>query len=130
MTTYSKLSTAKTIATKMARRHGVPYTTLAVEGGFKAMTVEAYEANNAVRVDKKSSKTTRTDGGALGSKIPCGPASVEEQISAVLLYADLTDNVKIKNFMSGVNPDYLAVILGKSKTRWGAIGNIREAVAL
>lgn len=32
------------------------------------------------------------------------------------------------NYLTGMNEDYLKMVLGKSKTRWGAIGNVRAAM--
>lgn len=134
--TYTKLFTAKMIAAKLSKKTGEQHIHVAIEGGFKVVTVAEYEAHKVALAAKKVGpqtvakvrKSSAPEGGVFGSQIPCGKASYEEQIAALWKFAEISNDRKMVNYLTGMNEDYLKMVLGKSKTRWGAIGNVRAAM--
>lgn len=139
-TTYTKLFPAKMAAAKLTKKHGVKYIFIAVEGGFKVLTEAAYAEHKAALASKKApaqEKAKRVYKPRASNKryavkvsemIPGGEANYEQQVEALWQFADLTENGKLQNYLTGMPREYLSMIIGGAKTRWGAIGNVRAAM--
>lgn len=118
---YAKLFPAKMAAAKLTKKTGnkyIPVGPSAVDGTYTVV----------LDVPAKVRKSSAPEGGVFGSQIPCGKASYEEQIAALWKFAEISNDRKMVNYLTGMNEDYLKMVLGKSKTRWGAIGNVRAAM--
>jgi hypothetical protein len=122
--TYSKLFPAKMAAAKLTKKHGVKYIPVgpdAVDGTY-IVELEVPSPAKAKRL-----RTTKR-GLKLGEHIPNGGASFKEQVAALWKFAELTGDSKLENYIDGM-PEYcMLMIIGGSKTRWGAIGNVRAAM--
>lgn len=123
--TYSKLFPAKMAAAKLTKKHGVKYIPVgpsAVDGTYTVeLEVPAPAKAKRVRTTKRGLK--------LGEHIPNGEASFEEQVAALWKFVELTGDSKLANYIDGMPREYMSMIIGGSKTRWGAIGNVRAALA-
>jgi hypothetical protein len=134
--TYSKLFPAKMAAAKLTKKHGIKYIFIPVEGGFNVLTEAAYAEHKAALASKKApaqgkAKRVRTTkrGLKLGEHIPNGEASFEDQVAALWVFVELTGDLELADYIKGMPRERLSMIFGSSKTRWGAIGNVRAALA-
>lgn len=128
-TTYTKLFPARMAAAKLTKKHGVKYIVAgpsAVDGIF-TVELEVPAPVKAKRAYKPRASNKRY-AVKVSEVIMGGEANYEQQVEALWQFANLTENGKLQNYLTGMPREYLSMIIGGAKTRWGAIGNVRAAM--
>jgi hypothetical protein len=124
--TYAKLFTAKMAAAKMTKRLGVEHVFLAIDGGFKVMPKADYEQHKAelaaLKAVKKGAVKTQQTPSKTRVKFDFGPATAEQQVQAVRLYAQTyADQGGVIQILAGASNEEITNLIEGCTTRWGAI---------
>ena len=127
--TYAKQFTARMLAAKLTKKTGITHNVI---GPWADGTYSVGIPIPAAPVKEKRAHMPRASNKRYAVKVSevilGGEANYEQQVEALWQFANLTDNAKLQNYLDGRPREYLSMIIGGAKTRWGAIGNVRAAM--